>query len=175
MSTNGRSGFKRLIVDSVASQVIHLSDTPILLLRLSGDWHSHGTGFKRLLVAIDGSDYSEMVLPFVRLIAQHFSSEVLLLSVPVGNPSESYRNQIEQYLENVAAELREDGVQTSILVEGSGPARTIVRTSQAEMVDLIMLATQGRGGFDKLMLGSVAERVIKNTPCPVFLVPIVEE
>lgn len=175
MSTNGRSGFKRLIVGSVASQVIHLSDTPILLLRPTGDWRSRGTGFKRLLVALDGSDYSEMVLPYVRLIAQHFSSKVMLLSVPEGNPSESYRNQIEQYLENVAAELREDGVQSSVLVEGSGPARTIVRTSQAEMVDLIMLATQGRGGFDKLMLGSVAERVIKNTPCPVFLVPIVEE
>jgi len=86
MSTNGRSGVKRLIVGSVASQVIHLSDTPILLLRPTGDWRSRGTGFKRLLVALDGSDYSEMVLPLVRHIAQHFSSEVLLLSVPVGNP-----------------------------------------------------------------------------------------
>jgi len=66
-------------------------------------------------------------------------------------------------------------VQTSVLVEGSGPDRTIVRASQAKMVDLIMLATQGRAAFDKLMLGSVAERVIKNTLCPVFLVPIIEE
>lgn len=175
MSTNGRSGVKRLFVGSVASQVINLSDTPILLLRPTGDWRSRGTGFKKLLVALDGSNYSEMVLPYVRLIAQYFGSQVTLLSVPVGHPSESYQNQIKQYLENVAAELREDGVQTSILVTGSGPARTIVRTSKANMVDLIMLATQGRGGFDKLMLGSVADRVIKNTPCPVFLVPIVEE
>ena len=43
------------------------------------------------------------------------------------------------------------------------------------MFDLIMLATLGRGGFERLMLGSVAHRVMQNMPCPLFLVPIVEE
>ncbi|MDX1413572.1 MAG: universal stress protein [Candidatus Promineifilaceae bacterium] len=175
MSTHGRSGFKRLVAGSVASKVIQTSKTPVLLLRPTGGWRSRVTGFKRLLVALDGSAYSERVLPFVRLIAQNFSSEVTLLTVPVGFTSDAYQNQIKQYLEEVAQELRDNGVAANVLVTGNGPARTIVRVSQENNIDLIMLATQGRGGFDRLMLGSVAHRVIQNMPCPLFLVPIVEK
>ena len=47
-----------------------------------------------------------------------------------------------------------------------------MRVCQTEMADLIMLATHGRGGFDRLMVGSVADRVIQQMPCPVFLAPI---
>ena len=171
MSTNGRSGFKRLVMGSVANKVIQTSVTPILLLKPTDGWRSRGTGFQRLLVALDGSTYSERVLPYVRLFAQNFFSEVTLLTVPVGNSSEAYRNQLDQYLQGVADELREDGVQAQVMVTGNGPARSIVNVSQDQMIDLIMLATQGRGGFDRLMVGSVAYRVIETMPCPLFLVP----
>ncbi len=175
MSTNGRSGFKRLMTGSVASKVVQSSHTPILLLRPTDGWRSRGTGFKRLLVSLDGSTYSERVLPYVRLIAQNFSSDVTLLTVPVGNSSNAYREQLGHYLQGVADELRENGVRANIMVTGNGPARTIVNISQEQMIDLIMLATKGRGGFDKLMLGSVADRIVETMPCPLFLVPIVEE
>jgi nucleotide-binding universal stress UspA family protein len=174
MSTHGRSGFKRLVAGSVASKVIQTSKAPILLLRPTGGWRTRATGFKRLLVALDGSAYSELVLPYVHLIARHFSSDVTLLTVPVGLTSDTYQNQISQYLEKVAERFREDGISVNVKVTGSGPARTIIRLSQDEMVDLIMLATQGRGGFDQLMLGSVAHRVIENMPCPLFLVPTIK-
>ena len=113
-------------------------------------------------------------MPYVRMLAQRFGSSVTLLTVPVGFASASFQIQIQAYLQRVADELREDGVESTVLVTGSGPARTIVRIAQAERVDLIMLATQGRGGFDRLMVGSVADRVTQNMPCPVFLVPISE-
>ena len=174
MSTHGRSGFRRLVAGSVASKVIQTSKTPVLLLRPTGSWRSRATSFKHLLVALDGSKYSESVLPYVRLIAKNFVSDVTLLTVPVGLTSESHKNQIKQYLEEVAAELSKDGIKTNILVTGIGPARTIVSLSQEEKFDLIMLATQGRGGVERLMLGSVAHRVIQEMPCPIFLVPIVE-
>jgi nucleotide-binding universal stress UspA family protein len=112
------------------------------------------------------------VLPYVRLIAQNFNSDVRLLSVLDGNPSDTYKNQIQQYLNGVALGLGEEGIRAEGLVTGSGPARTIVRVSQDDRTDLIMLATHGRGGFDRFMLGSVADRVIQNMSCPVFLVPI---
>jgi len=175
MSTHGRSGFKRLVAGSVASKVIQTSNTPILLLRPTGNWRSRVTGFKHLLVALDGSTYSERVLPYVRLIAQSFASDVTLLTVPVGLTSNAYQNQIKHYLDEVAWELREDGVLANVMVTGSGPARTIVSVSQDKKIDLIMLATQGRGGFDRLMLGSVAHRVIEYMPCPLFLVPTIKE
>jgi nucleotide-binding universal stress UspA family protein len=60
------------------------------------------------------------------------------------------------------------------MVTGSGPARTIVAVSESEAVDLIMLATHGRGGLDRLFMGSVADRVVQQTRRPVFLVPVQE-
>ncbi len=156
---------------SVANKVVQTSDTPILLLKPRDGWRSRGTGFERLLVALDGSTYSERVLPYVRMIAQNFSSDVTLLTVPVGNSSSAYQEQLGHYLQGVADELHGDGVRAKIMVTGDGPARTIVSVGQEQMVDLIMLATHGRGGFDRLMLGSVAYRVIEAMPCPLFLVP----
>ncbi len=171
MSTNGRSGIKRLMMGSVASRVLQTSDTPILLLKPTDGWRSRGTSFKQLLVALDGSTFSEKVLPYVKLIAQSFSSEVILLTVPVGNASDAYQVQLGHYLQGVADELSAEGVRAQSLVTGQGPARTIVRVSKEKQIDLIMLAAQGRGSFDKFMLGSVADRVIQTMPCPLFLVP----
>ena len=71
--------------------------------------------------------------------------------------------------------LREDGIKTRLLVQGSRPANTITSVAEQEQVDVVMLATRGRGGIDRLFLGSVADRVVQQAPCPVFLVPVREQ
>ena len=81
---------------------------------------------------------------------------------------------MRRYLEEVAGILREGGLNVRALVTGSGPARTIVAVGESEGVDLIMLATHGRGGLDRWFVGSVADRVVRQTRRPVFLVPIRE-
>ena len=56
---------------------------------------------------------------------------------------------------------------------GSGPARTIIHAAREEKVDLVMMVTHGRGGVDRqehVKLGSVTDKVLEETPCPVFLV-----
>ncbi|MEJ2752913.1 MAG: universal stress protein [Chloroflexota bacterium] len=105
-------------------------------------------------------------------LARSFNSEVILLSVPVGSTSESYSETIRGYLDNLAGELESQGLKVRTLVTGSAAAQTIVATAETEMVDLIMVATHGRSGMDRFMLGSVAERVVHNMPCPIFLLPV---
>ncbi|MCA9950943.1 MAG: universal stress protein [Anaerolineales bacterium] len=175
MSTNGRSGIQRLLIGSVANQMIQTATTPILLLRPTGDWRSRSTNFQRLLVALDGSSFAEQVLPYVKSLAHSFNSEIFLLTVPSRSDSSTFKSSLEDYMAGVADTLREEGLNVQIRVTGQGPARTIVAVSQEEFADLIMLATHGRGGFDRFMVGSVADRVIQNMPCPVFLVPVREE
>jgi nucleotide-binding universal stress UspA family protein len=139
-------------------------------------------------VALDGSEFAERVLPFARTFATHFGSQVLLLSVPevpetrlfgaMGQAVEALRaraeTRVSQYLENITTTFAQQGLETHSLVTGSGPARTIVSVSEAESVDLIMLATHGMGSRDRLLVGSVADRVVHRARCPVFLVPIRE-
>jgi len=76
-----------------------------------------------------------------------------------------------RYLERTAAALREMDMPVRLLMEGSRPATAILDIAEREHVDLIMLATHGRGGIDRLMLGSVADRVVHHARCPVLLVP----
>jgi nucleotide-binding universal stress UspA family protein len=125
---------------------------------------------QRLLVSLDGSAGSENILRYARAVAGRFGSEIVLLSVPEDDSEET---KIQHYLESVAAALRKRGLQARALVTGSGPARTIVAVSESENADLVMMATRGRGGTaGNIAIGSVAERVVQVTQCPVFLVPI---
>jgi nucleotide-binding universal stress UspA family protein len=94
----------------------------------------------------------------------------------MGEAVEKLRAETEgtmrQYLEGIATPLRQAGLHIEALVTGSGPARTIVAVAESEGADLIMLATHGRGGMERLFMGSVVDRVLQNTRRSVFLMPI---
>jgi len=185
-STHGRSGVHRWLIGSVADRIIHLVTKPVLLTRPTAKGNGKEPTFRRLLVPLDGSKLAERVLPYVRGLAVAFDSEVLLLSVPDVPEAHKYgaaldvlevlrekeETELRRHLEGVATSLREEGLNVRSLVTGSGPARTIVAISEAEAADLIVMATHGWGGLDRLLLGSVAERVLHHTLCPVFLVPV---
>ena len=79
---------------------------------------------------------------------------------------------IEDFLDAVARSLRQDGLQVRTMTKGSLPARTIVSVGNEEEADLIMLTSRGRGGWDRVFTGSVAERVVSQSERAVLMVPI---
>jgi len=188
MSTGGHSGTGHWLMGSVASQMVKLTNKPVLLMRPESDGNGRSLQLRKLLVALDGSEFAERVLPYARTLAAHFDSQILLLSVPevpeiwmygaMGDAVEGLRVETEtrmgQYLESITSKLGQEGLKARALVTGSGPARTIVSVSESEAVDLIMLATHGLGSMDQLFVGNVADRVVQNTCYPVLLVPIHE-
>ncbi|HEY54219.1 MAG TPA: universal stress protein [Caldilineae bacterium] len=174
MSTSGRSGLERFLIGSVANEVIQFATRPILLVRPTDIWRSRSSQFKRLLVSLDGSVEAEEVLPYARTIAQRYRSTILLLSVPETVESEEEQTQLRHYLDEVAISLQATGLSAESMVTGSGPARTIVSVSETEAADLIMMATHGRSRMGRMMVGSVADRVVRQTTAPVFLVPVPE-
>lgn len=82
---------------------------------------------------------------------------------------------IRKYLDSVAESLRAEGLAVRTVVTGSYPARTIVDVGKREGVDLVMIASQGRGGLDLLFMGSVAQQVGQLSDSPVFILPINRE
>ncbi len=176
MTTRGKFEFGTLISKSISQRVISKTSTPTLLIRpTDNEWRTRRSRFKRILVALDGSEAAETVLPYIRSLANRFDSKVLLLSVPEGSESEDYQSKIQTYLDDIAGVLNEEGFNIKTLVTGSGPARTILDLSVEERVDLIMMASHGRGGvarLEQISIGSVAERIVDKAPCPVFLVPL---
>jgi nucleotide-binding universal stress UspA family protein len=170
MSTHGRTGVERLVARSTSHHLTKLSDRPILAVRPTEQWTSRSSRFSRLLVTLDGSESAETVLPYVRAMARTFDSEIMLVAVP---ESEAEQIQLEQYVNSVVQALRARGFRVKGIVTGSGAARTILAVGREENVDLIMIATRGRGGLATHEgVGSVTERVVESTHCPVFLAPV---
>ncbi|UCG23845.1 MAG: universal stress protein, partial [Chloroflexota bacterium] len=172
MSTHGRSGVGRVLLGSVASEVLRQSTFPMLLVRPREVADSREPVFERLMVTLDGSDKAERVLPYAQALAKRFDSEILLLSVPDDLQAESQLVSLKRYLEDIAGALTATGLTVRPMVTGSDPAHTIVELARANDADLIMLATHGRGGRERLMFGSVADTVVRNSHRPIFMVPV---
>jgi nucleotide-binding universal stress UspA family protein len=158
----------------------------VLLVQVSDKSNGVPPSIDRILVALDGSTYSERALPYARLLAKAFHSRLILLCVSAIPEAENYRAPADivtsirrkaevnmfKFLNGTARLLRRDGLKVDVRVTGSIPSHAILEVSGDEEVDMLMLTSRGRGKDDELLLGSVAEYVVQNTNCPVFMVPI---
>ena len=173
---------------SIAQQAMRRSPVPLLIL------HEHGTLLPpdashplRVIVPLDGSLFAEAVLePAIQFLSQYASSpqdELCLLRVVEdlrsahANGQAQARHQAERYLQAISARLcRESSAgctvrMTSVVSVGEDVATAIdEQARQTDFFPLIAMATHGREGVQRLMLGSVAERVLGATTCPLLIV-----
>ncbi len=127
--------------------------------------------FKRIVVPLDGSPLSEMILAPVASLARGPGAEVFLLRVgmPAGWPASTQTEEVraaqeaEAYLTSVGTRLARDGVRTvRTIVRYGRAAPEIVDHVVAQGADLVAMCTHGRSGWSRLVLGSVAEEVVRK-------------
>jgi len=185
-TTQGESGVKNWFQGGFSHKLVQNLDKPVLLVQVDEDGNGITTKIDSILVALDGSSYSERVLPYARALAKVFKSKLVLLSVPAVPDASEYRAaadviekirgkaeaRIRKYLDNTASILRKDGLKVKVRVSGSIPSHEIVSIAAEENINLIMLSSQGRGGYNAVLMGSVTDYVVNNTHLPAFIVPI---
>ncbi|QJW94977.1 universal stress protein [Frigoriglobus tundricola] len=176
MAAHGRGPLKRMAIGSVADELLRRSRVPVLLVR-SGE---PTLGFvpepvlRTVLVPLDGSALAECVLEPALELARLMGAGCTLLRVvdsrvqPLDRPAE--RALAEEYLERIAAGGRKTGlvVRTAVRVARHA-AEAIGDEARAQAGGLIALATHGRGGLPRQVLGSVAEQVVRNVRSPVLV------
>jgi nucleotide-binding universal stress UspA family protein len=182
MSTHGRGGLNRLLFGSVAETLVRQAPVPVLLVRGELSWHSGELG--TILVPLDGSELSEAVLPIVERLAGPFDLTIELLRAIEPLPpyasaeltsgiteriGRHEREEVEAYLAKVASSLEAKGCRVKSLVALAPPVDAIVRAAGDSRVGLVAMSTHGRSGIGRLLLGSVAERVLHAAPTPVLL------
>ena len=140
--------------------------------------------YEKILVPLDGSSLAERAIRHAQEIARGTRSEILLLQavnlpmpvvpeavlVPDGKWLDEAKKEADWYLEWIAAPLREAGMRVRTLLDERAPADAILHVATREEVDLIVMSTHGRGGFSRLLMGSVAESVSRATSRTVMLV-----
>jgi len=135
----------------------------------------------KVLVPLDGSRLAEAALtPAVELLRENPAATLVLLRaaeatrVPGTDPAEAQFavvHEAESYLDAVAARLARQGItQVTTSVWYGPPAAAIVEAAQVGHVDLIVMSTHGRSGVGRLILGSVAESVLRGTRTAILLV-----
>ena len=136
--------------------------------------------YKHILVPLDNSPVDEAILQHIRLLAKLTGARLTLIHVADGfvarnqqrlklDESEEMRDD-RAYLDRRVAELATEGFQVESILECGEPADRILALAEEQNCDLIAMSTHGHGFFSDLVLGSVAESVIRQAPCPVLVV-----
>jgi nucleotide-binding universal stress UspA family protein len=156
--------------------------------------------YEHLLVALDGSETAEHVLPHAEALAEKFGSTVTLLRAvisaetllaqsatagpavgevaPPMDPTpilEAEQGAATDYLSALERRLRKKGVTVNSEHPEGDAADVIVERAQALGVSLILMTTHGRSGIGRIVFGSTADAVLRHAACPVLLVRVHEE
>lgn len=140
--------------------------------------------FGRILVPVDGSEVAKKAATKALAIAKSTEIEVLALHVihipgiptlyayPTGLPYQPLHDLLSRegrsYLEEIEKLGKEMGVNVSMKLVDGHPAEEILKEAKED--DLIVIGSKGRTALDRLLLGSVAENVVRHAPCPVMIV-----
>ena len=189
MTTHGRGGVTRLWLGNVAATLAHHLRVPLLLIRPE-ETPPELTAlrpFHQFLIPLDGSPLAEQILePTLALGALTGSAYTLVQIIdPLAQPgevqieyaagldyvvTEELRSAAEQYLSQVAAKVHAQGstVQTRVVI-ADHTAAALVDVAEASGADVIALTTHGRGALERLLVGSVTDKVVRSAAMPVLL------
>jgi nucleotide-binding universal stress UspA family protein len=192
MGTHGRSGLRRLFLGSVAEEVLRRTRVPVLIVPEA----SRHTPIRLVLAPTDFSDASREALPVAAGLAALYGADLDLVHAlepirggRVAIPASSLpglQAEAERQLEALAEDPDLAAAMAGISAGdgGRGPARighhlvegraaeTIAEFAQSRKADAIVMAPRGLHGVERLLLGSVTERVCRLGPCPILVVPI---
>lgn len=147
--------------------------------------------YKRILLTLDGSLMAERAIPIAVNHAICFQSSLYLLRVipplaksyPSGKATLSAFQYAEEqlaiiandYLEKIAADFQEEGIPLQVATRIGVPYQEIIKFSQENDIDLIVMCTRGESGFTRWLVGSITDHVIRGSQAPVLVVPAVGE
>ena len=185
MSTHGRGGLGRFIYGSVADTILRHAPVAVLTVPPHGldAWPPEQP--IKILVPLDGSDVSRAALEPACELADILGGSLVLASVVTfptysmyaegyafvePDPNDNLLIQTRRYLEEIAAELRTDSRPVEVCATYGTPYFGIMTIARDLKVGLIVMATHGRGGVTRALLGSVATATIRQTDVPIMLV-----
>lgn len=189
MTTHGRGGLSRMWLGSVADGVVRRSGVPVLVLRPTEeevDYEARLTS-RHILIPLDGSELSHGIIETAAWLGSLTGARYTLLRVtvpvpvlrapgPLSDDGFAAKLVAEQeqharaYLDRVSEGLRSRGLEVeTAIVAHTSPASAILEFAAKNAVDLIGIATHGRGGWSRLALGSVADKVLRGSMIPVLL------
>lgn len=186
LGSRGLRGVTELFLGSVSAGVLHHASCPVLIVR--GENAPCGTGkFRNIVLASDGSPFAQRAAAVAVEMAQKYATSLTVLNVyeplssayPPGKGEDVVRSAddglyAKQWMEYVAEPIRnlakEAGVYCTFVQVVGKTEETILNFAGKHGVDLIVLGSRGLRGYQRMLLGSVSNRVLHQADCPVLVV-----
>jgi nucleotide-binding universal stress UspA family protein len=137
---------------------------------------------KRMLIAVDGSEYSDIILDQAISIGKICNSDIFVISVIALFPEsaaiapeieDKLSKEINETLKKVRSRIEENNLKCETIIRlDVQPHNPIVQEAKKRNVDLIVIGTRGMTRLKRVLMGSVAQKVIGYAPCPVMIVPV---
>jgi nucleotide-binding universal stress UspA family protein len=173
MGRRGVSHLERELMGSVTARVIGYTKRDVLVVPegASLEW-------KRILVAVDGSSRSEEATELAIKIAAAHSSVLIVMMVVYTNDEFSALapslvadmvTKAKETVDKIRQQAEKSGVKAEAVVKEGEPYKAITTFADETRVDVIVMGSQSRRGWSKLLMGSVTERTIGYAPCPVLI------
>ena len=168
MSTHARAGLDRVRLGSIADDLLHRLNTPLLLLRGQPQVElPRELSFGHVLIPLDGSWLAEDIVNPALALAELSAAHITIFTAKV--PGQGHAHP--KYLSAVADEVRRQGFGVEFVVfQCNSVVEGIAEYAEQHGVDLIAMATHGRSGVARLLVGSVADEVLHRTRVPLLVV-----
>ncbi len=182
LGTHGHRGVRRLMLGSVAEEVVRRAPCPVITVGRGGTAPETMEG-GTMLVPVDFSEHRARLLDHAREIAPVYGMNITLLHVvDVKGVPDAYgvysslpdpdklAERTRAALEEDVLSLQEAGIDATVEVRSGAPTAQVLAAADEMEASFITIATHGRTGLERMLLGSVAEKVVRRAPCPVCTV-----
>lgn len=180
-ATHGKSGFKRFLLGSVTEKLMKTLHCPLLVLPMQGNDVGSPAGFemklRKILVGCDFSPDSKLAVDYGLSLAQEFQAELYLSHVIKPSLYKDEREEFNEFHSRLEGQLNRMVPEScldwcavkTILLEGE-PYLELINYAKEQEIDIIVLGIRGHTLWEKLLVGSTTDRLIRHTPLPVLAV-----
>ncbi len=185
VGTHGRRGIRRMILGSVAEEIVKYSVCPVITIGRREHDAASFDNLKKILVPVDFSSHAEVALHYAKEIAEQTGAELCLLHVVPAQPYPVYTDSGGSSIYDFQPDLEkkalthldklykrvvgDEGAASYVVSMGLG-AKEIVQQAEMMDCDLIVIGTHGLTGVNRFVLGSVTAKTVRNAQTPVFIV-----
>lgn len=184
MGTNGRRGIQHVFLGSIAEEVVRFSKCPVLTIREQEKKVDLGA-VERILIPIDFSEHSKIALTYGEEIQNIYSTKIDVLHIfedmnhPVYYHSsekeiEEFKNKLiknsRSSIQRFLNEAKFEQNETEVHFREGHVAREITKFIEENNIDLVIIPSHGQSGLEHFLLGSISEKVVRRSMCPVLTV-----
>jgi len=184
MGTHGRHGLGYLFLGSVSEEITRFAHCPVYTVR-EQKIAKPIEKLNRILVPVDFSDHSKKALAYAKVFCKEYDAKLEILHIiedrihpalyATGKASifdliPDIKEKSSKMISDMVQEVQGPEVEVKIKIAEGVAAREILKYAEQNKIDLIIISTHGRSGLNHFLLGSVAEKIVRRSICPVFTV-----